>query len=316
MPLVSVIIPTFNRGALLKATIESALGQSESNCEIIVVNDGSTDESGAWLEKHYGANPRVRVFHTENGGVARARNFGLAQARGEFVAFLDHDDLWMPDKLRFQLAKMRRNPRVGVVYCDWLAVDETGQPMPRVFQHSQQRWWRPQQGRAFPWILMPHFLEMPRNPILSMSYPLIRARLLREIGGFDPTMVPSDDWDLWIRLAQITRFAFVPRVLAHYVHHAGQQHFDLERAYRSWLAICGKHPVSPREHPFVWLKQRWFTRYCRALLLYEEAQSLLAGNKRGIPRLYARAFVLRPDVALYRRWLRILQRAWAEDAQI
>ncbi len=316
MTLVSVVIPVHNRGALVQATVDSVLAQDlpPEEFEIIVVNDGSTDDTFAVLQL-YDDNPRVRLFHIENGGVARARNFGLAQARGEFIAFLDHDDLWMPDKLRLQLAKMR-NPRVGVVYCDWLAVDEAGSPMPRVFQHSQQRWWRPQQGRTFPWVFMPHFLEMPRNPILSMSYPLVRAQLLRDVGGFDPDMVPSDDWDLWIRLARVTRFAFVPRVLAHYVHHSGQQHTDMERAYKSWLAICGKHPLSPGEHPFVWLKQRWFARYCRALLLYEEANSaLLAGNMRAISRLYARAFVLRPDVALYRRWLRLLQRAWTANAE-
>ena len=122
---VSVVIPTYNRGPLIAATLDSALHQTRAPLEVIVVDDGSTDGTPDWIEAHYGA--RVRLIRQSNGGAARARNFGLAETRGEFIAFLDHDDLWLPQKLSLQLEAMESNARVGVVYSSWVAVDETGQ---------------------------------------------------------------------------------------------------------------------------------------------------------------------------------------------
>jgi glycosyltransferase involved in cell wall biosynthesis len=311
-PQISVVIPTYNRGALIEKTVASVLAQDlpPEEVEVLIVDDGSTDDTWDVLQQLYGENPRIRLFHLENGGVARARNFGLQEARGEFIAYLDHDDLWLPQKLRLQRDKMQKNPRVGLVYCNWLAVDEENQPMPKILQLTQHAWWRPKQGQAFPWILMPHPLEFLRNPISSMSFPLLRTQIVRDLGGFDPQTVPSDDWDLWIRLAKISRFAYVPRVLAHYVHHSGQQHMDLAKAYQSWLAICAKHPVSARKHLFLWAKQQWFKRYCYALLHYTDAkEALFDGKYLSVLLHFVQAVLIRPDVIIYRRWIYLFLRA-------
>ena len=312
LPSISVVIPTYDRGAAIEKTVASVLSQDlpPDEVEILIVDDGSTDDTFAVLEQLYRHNPRVRLFLIPNGGVANARNFGLAQARGEFIAFLDHDDLWLPQKLRLQRDKMRKNPQVGLVYCNWLAVNDEGQPMPRVLQLTQHHWWRPKQGRAFPWILMPHPLEFLRNPISSMTFPLLRTQQVRDIGGFDPNTVPSDDWDLWIRLSKVSRFAYVPQVLALYVHHSGQQHMNLEKAYRSWLVINAKHRVDWKEHPFVWIKQKWFDRYCHAHLYYPLAkEALFRGDYREMLLCYLRSVLTRPDVVLYRRWIYLFLRA-------
>ena len=254
------------------------------------------------------------MFSIANGGVANARNFGLNNARGEFIAFLDHDDLWKPEKLRLQREAMRKNPRAGVVYCSWTSVDEAGREMPSVIQFQRQWWWKPPRGSAFPWILLPHPLQFIRNSIISMTIPLVRTQLLRDIGGFDPATVPSDDWDLWIRLAQKTKFLCVKKELALYVHHSAQQHKQMKTAYASAIDIYNKHRVEWKTHPWVRFKQESYKRTCRAMMYHADAQAaLVRGDRRAILLATLKALVQRPDSLLLRRWHRLLLRAWKRD---
>ncbi len=119
-PLVSVIIPAYNSGPYLVKTLESALGQTYPDREIIVVDDGSTDDTPSCVER-YGA--AVTYIRQESAGVGAARNRGLAAARGEYVALLDHDDLWEPDKLAVQVAVAARHPGSGLIVCDGVEFD-------------------------------------------------------------------------------------------------------------------------------------------------------------------------------------------------
>ncbi len=309
---VSVVIPTYNRGASIAPTIESVLAQDlpPEAFEIIIVNDGSTDETGAFLDARYGQNPRVRTFHIPNGGVARARNFGLEQARGEFIAFLDHDDLWLPRKLRLQLDRIENDKKFGVVYSSWVAVDEAGAEMPPIIQFQRQWWWRPRNGCAYPWTLLPHPLQFVRNPIVSMSVPLIRTQLLREIGGFDARTVPSDDWDLWIRLSKICDFAGVNEELVRYVHHDGQQHKQMKTAYASALVILRKHRARWTRRPWLRFKQGAYRRTCFALTYHAQAE--IAAEQKQLGRLIwlaIKATIQRPETPLMRRWHRLFAKA-------
>lgn len=311
MPLVSVVVPVYNRGAPVQTTIDSVLAQelSPDEFEVVVVDDGSTDDTFAHLERLYGDNPRVRLFSIPNGGVAGARNFGLEQASGDFLAYLDHDDRWLPSKLRLQLDAMR--DEIGVVYCSWVSVDEAGREMPPVIQFQRQRWWwKPHNGRAFPWILLPHPLQFIRNPIISMTVPLIRTRVLRQIGGFDPKTVPSDDWDVWIRLARVCDFACVDEELAFYVHHPEQQHKQMKTAYASALQIYRKHRVRWTKHPWVRWKQECYRRTCRAMMHHADAREALFAGRRGRVLISSfKAWVLRPETPFLRRWHRVWLRA-------
>ena len=310
-PLVSVIIPVYNRGALIEKTVQSVLNQTlpASELEIIIVDDGSTDESFAILQRLYQNHAQIQLFQIPNGGVAGARNFGLQRARGEFIAFLDHDDLWLPQKLESQLEAARRSD-AGVVHCDWRAVDQNGEPMPALLQISQQSWWRGASGHVYPWVWMPHPAQFLRNPIISMSVPLVRTQLLRDSGGFDANVVPSDDWDLWIRLSQITTWAFVPQVTVHYVCHENQQHNASDAAYRSWLRLCRKHPANVRCFPLLWLKQQLLVRYCRAFICLPPAQKAASQGQRSRLFLWTlRALWQRPDVLLTHRWRRLWREA-------
>jgi GT2 family glycosyltransferase len=124
--LVSVLIPTYNRAYCLPRAVDSALAQTYPHVEVLIVDDGSKDSTPELVRERYGSEPRVRYVRQANGGVSAARNHGLRIARGEFVAFLDSDDVWKPWKLHIQLACLRRLPAAGMIWSDMEAVDPEG----------------------------------------------------------------------------------------------------------------------------------------------------------------------------------------------
>jgi len=201
-PLVSVVIPTRNRARLLQRTLESVLKQSTGDLEVIVVDDGSTDSPQAVKAA---ADPRVTVLRNpESTGVSRARNRGIAAARGEWIAFCDDDDLWAPTKLQEQLTAASR-AGADWAYTGDVNVDDdlrvlSGGPPPD-----------PTEVIAL----------LPRcNPLASGgSNVVVRADVLSEVGGFDPTLRRTEDWDLWIRIARKGAPAYVRQPLVAYRFH-------------------------------------------------------------------------------------------------
>lgn len=124
--LVSVVVPTYNRAYCVGRAIDSVRKQTHKNWELIVVDDGSTDDTAAFVSKQYGSDPRIRYIHQTNAGVSAARNTGINAARGNFVAFLDSDDVWKPWKLELQLECFRAFPDIGMVWTEFQAVDAAG----------------------------------------------------------------------------------------------------------------------------------------------------------------------------------------------
>ena len=208
-PLVSVVIPTYNRLAFLTEAVQTVLAQTFTDYELIVVDDGSTDRTAAMVQGV--ADPRVTLVSLPHvGSPARARNAGIRRARGRYVAFLDSDDLWDPSKLLDQLAALAGRPE-----CRWCTtgvriVDETGAPHPRWRTHPP-----PPEG----WIFEP---LVWRQVGMSTSTILVERALLLEVGGFDETFVAGEDYDLCVRLALRSPIARVlePRVRGRI--HAGQ----------------------------------------------------------------------------------------------
>jgi glycosyltransferase involved in cell wall biosynthesis len=209
-PEVTVIIPTSNRWQLLSScALPSALGQKDVYHEVIVVDDGSTDETQARLGEL--EHPRLRVLrHDTQLGVSRARNTGIAAARGEWIAFLDDDDLWSPHKLRTQI-DAGVSAEAGFVYSGAVAVDERRRlvgvlplPEPDVLEDELLR------GAAIP--------SGPSNV-------LARTAAVREAGGFDEEMSHSADWDMWIRLAQVAHATSCKEVLVARVEHSRRMLF-------------------------------------------------------------------------------------------
>jgi GT2 family glycosyltransferase len=145
-PLVSVVVPTFNRAYCLGRTVDSALAQTHGSVEVIVVDDGSRDETPDLVKGRYGSDARVRYLRQANAGVSAARNAGLRAAQGDYVALLDSDDVWEPWKLELQVACMRARPEVGMTWTEMTAVDPAGQVIDPAYlrrMYSAYRWFPP-----------------------------------------------------------------------------------------------------------------------------------------------------------------------------
>lgn len=207
-PVVSVILPTRNRAELLPRAIGSVLGQSYDKFELIIVSDGSTDHTDELLVEHAATDYRIRLLRLDiAAGAAAARNRGIALATGEYVALLDDDDEWLPHKLSRQLAAFRTHDTdVGVIYSRYEYVDEYGQ--------VELRGAPPPPGSKPGNLLL-------RGCFIGQSTAVIRREILNRVGGFDESLPRLQDWDLWIRLAATTRFAFIPLPLARIYHSPG-----------------------------------------------------------------------------------------------
>lgn len=222
-PRVSVVIPTYNHRAFLPESLGSVFTQSFAAYEIIVVNDGSPDDSADYLRPLAEAG-RIRYFEQQNQGQAAARNRGIAEARGEFIALLDDDDRWTPDKLQWQVEALSADADAVLVYGDYGRLEADGGlsryekkdcPSGNVYRAFRRQSW-----------------------ILSPGQTLIGAAALRKIGGFDPAIWGSDDWDLYIRLARCGRFIYQPRLCLHYrVHGANASRRALQHVRNHWKVV-------------------------------------------------------------------------------
>lgn len=221
-PVVSVLIPTRNRWALLSRALASVLAQEEVVFEVVVVDDGSTDETPARLAEL--DDPRIRpVMLPSNLGVARVRNVGIREARCRWVAFLDDDDIWAPTKLSEQIAAAADD--VSFVYTGTYLLDED--------------------ARVKGIRLTPDPSELPgglleTNLIGGPSVVMARTGLLREVGGFDERLAVLADWDLWLRLLEVGRAAVCFEPLAAYTVHSGSMHRMDIRLIRSELRYLRK----------------------------------------------------------------------------
>jgi len=276
---VSVVISTFNRGPRIQATLDSVLNQTAPLLEILVVDDGSTDETADWIEAHYGK--VVRVVRQRNGGVARARNRGWREAKGEWIAFLDHDDLFHPDKLA-TLAPLL-NGDAGVVVSRWREI-ENGQTIRESPIVSARR-------GAFDWLFGWN------NPLVSMSVPLVRRASLESVGGFDPRHAPADDWDLWLRLAACqTPFAWSEAVTTDYLLHPGQQRRDEARMFRAVRRTLTRHPRALATRPLLLWWVLWSGAFVPSSPAYERF-------KRGESEAVVGAIRAHPLALLSPQWV-------------
>lgn len=228
-PLVSVVIPCYNVERYLAAAIDSVLGQSYENVEVIVVDDGSTDGSPGILD---GYGDRIRVLRQSNLGLPAARNAGIRVCRGAYMAFLDADDWWDCEFVAKMVTALKHSGAV-LAYCGWQNVGLPGR-------------------RGEPFVppdysgldAVEAFLEGCRWPVHAA---LTQSALVRSVGAFDETLTSGEDFDLWLRIAPFGGVVRVPEVLAHYRFHDGPQ------MTKNHLKIIANHwriqQKFLREHP-------------------------------------------------------------------
>jgi glycosyltransferase involved in cell wall biosynthesis len=212
-PLVSVIIPNYNYGRYLRQTLESVFSQTYKHLEVVVVDDGSKDDSEIIVKSYSG---RVRFVQQKNQGVSAARNRGVKESTGELIAFLDADDLWLPTKLEKQIQRMVQDPAIGLVHCAFQEIDASGKPL-EVFLEGMEGW------------VSREMLLFERPVVLATgSTGLVRRTTFENVGGFDVKLCTSADWDFCYRISRLQRIGFVPEPLILYRVHGSNMHANIK----------------------------------------------------------------------------------------
>ena len=305
---VTVVIPTRNRVRCLSQALASALGQEDVSVQAIVVDEGSSDGTQAYLAAV--SDPRVEVVrHEKPGGPSAARNAGIALAKGAWIAFLDDDDLWGPPKLRSQLDALAARPECRWACVGAVHVDASLQVVGAVRLRNSDR-------------IVERLLE--RNVIPgSASAVMVDAELLRDEGGFREDLSADEDWECWIRLAERSPLAVVDRPLTAYRMDAGSRSHDVERQAREegrvralHAPLTEKYSVVPDTQFSNLYRARQEMRLGRRL---RPARRFVAAARPGRPRylLSAAAALVSPRatsaIGMW-RWRRSLDPDWLEEA--
>ncbi len=232
--LISVIIPAHNVARFVGRTLDSVLKQTHRALDVIVVDDGSTDNTADIVQDIARRDPRVRLLRSDKLGVSAARNLAITQAKAQLIAPVDADDIWHPDKLTRQLAIMRAgSDRLGLVYCWSRGIDDNDRVILPSWNDSAVR------GDVLEDIVI-------RGIAGNGSTPLIKRRFIEEVGGYDTTATLSEDWKFYTALAGVCEFDVVPQYLVGYRLH--EDSASMMDAGRMEQAIAGCT---------AWIKQRW-----------------------------------------------------------
>ena len=230
-PRVSIIIPAFNAEARIEAALRTVLQQTIRDLEVIVVNDGSYDRTTMLLRRAVKKDDRIRLIEQANQGIGEARNQGLAIARGALVAFLDHDDLWHPEKLEKQADYMDAHPEVAIVACYSALIDSAGCCLGWRF------------GSRIEGNVYDRMLE--EDLVGGGSVAMVRKQALQAVGGFDGSVPIRADWDLWLRLTQAYSFGTLRQILVGYTRTPGSTSHDYEQMARVGAEVIEKAGREP-----------------------------------------------------------------------
>jgi glycosyltransferase involved in cell wall biosynthesis len=239
-PLVSVIIPSYNAGRFMAEALDSVLGQTYRNLEVIVVDDGSTDNTAEIVGRYAETVQFVRMAHTGMPGLVR--NGGIDRARGELIAFIDADDVWMKDKLATQVELLQRRPEVGLVHTNLQVIDESGHYMREIFLGCPGS-----QGLSDDYPESSFTQLMKGDSGIWTSSVVVRAACLADVGKFDGSLPVAEDWHLWIRVARKFKVAFLAQPLAKHRRHPSNTglHFvprDQLPEVELWRQIVALYP--------------------------------------------------------------------------
>jgi teichuronic acid biosynthesis glycosyltransferase TuaG len=231
MQLVSIIMPAYNAASTIKMSVDSVLAQTYDNWELIIINDGSADETIKLANEFAGTDERIRVLDLKNnGGLPNARNQGINIAKGEFVAFLDSDDTWSPEKLSKQIAFHQKNPDINISHTNFTTFNNdgpVGRPLKRIIEFNYKK-----QGNLIPSIYC-------KNTVGVLTV-MAKRSLVQKVNGFDTNIWATEDLDLWIKISKHgEKFGYVDERLANYRLNAGgmtRKMGKYKHAYRKLLA--------------------------------------------------------------------------------
>jgi glycosyltransferase involved in cell wall biosynthesis len=263
---VSVIIPCYNQGRFLKEAVDSVLSQSYGQVEVLVVDDGSTDDTAA-VAARYG--PRIRYLYKDNDGLSAARNTGILEATGEFVLFLDADDYLSPEMLERHVAAAHATPSGTVFYGGWRVVNLAGRVL---YQEQAELGGDPVH-------------ELLKENGFAVHAATVRRSAFANVGLFDVRLKACEDWDMWLRLAAAGHeFVAVPESWAMYRRYAGSMSSDYSRMWPTGLAIIARKQPHHFQCPLcrravtsgIWAWRRW----CLGLLYDEFMEFRSRGETR------------------------------------
>ncbi|MEO8649955.1 MAG: glycosyltransferase [Acidobacteriota bacterium] len=218
--LVSVIIPNFNYAEFLDEAVNSVLSQTYPNVEIVIIDDGSTDNSRSVID---GLGDSVKSVFQENAGVSAARNNGFKLCCGDYIAFLDADDVWLPTKIEEQMKIFSEDPEIGLVHSGYLTIDHAGNELEEFTTGASGK-------------LSEEFLLFEKPVILvGGSGMILKKALFDDVSGFDLNLTTSADWDLCRRVALKCKVGFSSKVLVKYRMHGTNMHGNIRRMEREMI---------------------------------------------------------------------------------
>ncbi len=257
---VSVIVPMFNAARYLRETVESVISQTYADWDLLMVDDGSTDDTPV-VAQTFLADSRIRCVRLEKSGVSIARNTGFARTAGSFAAFLDADDVWLPTNLALKVDYLQKHPDVGFVHGDLEVIDDASRRTGRVH--------RGREGQILDTLLLWDGDNVP-----TPSNVLFRRSLLEQHGLFDPAFSTAADQELYFRLASHTRVGRIPQVVALYRVHPDAMHLKVDLMERDHIAVYRKATELRL------FKSPWFRRRCLSNLYLILAGSWWHEGKR------------------------------------
>lgn len=225
---VAVIIPCFNASKTIEQTLKSLDGQTFKNYDVFIVNDGSTDGTEDIVLSYRDRTRKPwKVITQTNMGQTVAKNAGIRNSNSEYVAFLDSDDLWAPEKLEYQVNLMMSNHEVGLCYTGGILINEQGDNIGLIQCSATYR------GKCYDNLLL-------KNNIVASSV-MVRRKVLDEVGVFDERFRACENWDLWIRVSRVSQIEYIDKALTYYRVHPGNMSRNVAKMFRARMEIIDKY---------------------------------------------------------------------------
>ncbi len=290
MQKISVVIPTYNYADFITEAIESVLAQTFPIFEIIVVDDGSSDNTEEVI-KQFG--DKVRYIKQTNSGVCAARNNGVKNAGGDFIAFLDADDAWLPEKIERQIAKFDEDDQVGLVHCRMREFDsETGETV-RLHLEGEEGW------------VADELLLFEKPVVIGCGGSIVVSRQAFEtVGGFDTNLKVGEDWDFCYRVARKFKVGFIREILVAYRNHGSNSHLNVKEMERS-VKIFQEKAFDTNDKKILRLRRKSYGNFYKILA----GSYFTAGSYQSFIKYSLKSLWLMPEnisyfLAFPLRWLK------------